>query len=59
MVQLGGMPWQAFVYGGMAAMTAEAITFPIDMSKTRLQIQVTTLHYSVVHIERAVRVIDT
>ena len=34
------MPWQAFVYGGMAAMTAEAITFPIDMSKTRLQIQV-------------------
>eukprot|EP00116_Pleurobrachia_bachei_P010162 sb/3470424/ len=33
------MPWQAFVYGGMAAMTGEAITFPIDMSKTRLQIQ--------------------
>ncbi|KAL5265123.1 hypothetical protein ACHWQZ_G006010 [Mnemiopsis leidyi] len=33
------MPWQAFVYGGLAAMTAEALTFPIDMSKTRLQIQ--------------------
>ena len=33
------MPWEAFVYGGLAAMTAEAITFPIDMSKTRLQIQ--------------------
>ncbi|XP_063677100.1 kidney mitochondrial carrier protein 1-like [Bolinopsis microptera] len=46
------MPWQAFVYGGLAAMTAEAITFPIDMSKTRLQIQgqvadarLTTLKY--------------
>ena len=28
------------MYGGLAAMTAEALTFPIDMSKTRLQIQV-------------------
>jgi len=33
------MPWQAFVYGGAAAMIAESCTFPIDMSKTRLQIQ--------------------
>lgn len=33
------MPWQAFVYGGLAAMTAETLTFPLDMCKTRLQVQ--------------------
>ncbi|KAG5448686.1 Kidney mitochondrial carrier protein 1 [Clonorchis sinensis] len=31
--------WRPFVYGGTAAIFAEACTFPIDTSKTRLQIQ--------------------
>ena len=33
------MLWQTFVFGGVAAITAEAITYPIDTSKTRLQVQ--------------------
>ncbi|ALC45059.1 Bmcp [Drosophila busckii] len=31
--------WRPFVYGGMASITAEFGTFPIDTTKTRLQIQ--------------------
>ncbi|ELT99385.1 hypothetical protein CAPTEDRAFT_178931 [Capitella teleta] len=31
--------WQPFVYGGIASVVAEFSTFPIDTTKTRLQIQ--------------------
>lgn len=31
--------WRPFVYGGLASMTAECGTFPIDTTKTRLQVQ--------------------
>ncbi|XP_069105093.1 kidney mitochondrial carrier protein 1-like [Argopecten irradians] len=31
--------WRAFVYGGLASMTAELGTFPADTTKTRLQVQ--------------------
>ncbi|EDW70959.1 mitochondrial uncoupling protein Bmcp [Drosophila virilis] len=31
--------WRPFVYGGLASITAEFGTFPIDTTKTRLQIQ--------------------
>ncbi|XP_043853131.1 kidney mitochondrial carrier protein 1 isoform X2 [Dromiciops gliroides] len=31
--------WKPFVYGGLASITAECGTFPIDLTKTRLQIQ--------------------
>ncbi|XP_054734261.1 mitochondrial uncoupling protein Bmcp [Anastrepha obliqua] len=31
--------WKPFVYGGIASITAEFGTFPIDTTKTRLQIQ--------------------
>ncbi|XP_078311443.1 kidney mitochondrial carrier protein 1-like [Crassostrea virginica] len=31
--------WRPFVYGGLASVTAEIGTFPIDTTKTRLQIQ--------------------
>ncbi|CAE1310383.1 SLC25A14_30 [Acanthosepion pharaonis] len=31
--------WRPFVYGGLASVTAECGTFPIDTTKTRLQIQ--------------------
>lgn len=31
--------WKPFVYGGLASITAECSTFPIDLTKTRLQIQ--------------------
>jgi len=33
------LTWRPFVYGGIASVTAECFTFPIDTSKTRLQIQ--------------------
>jgi len=33
------LTWRPFVYGGLASVTAECCTFPIDTSKTRLQIQ--------------------
>ncbi|XP_028401390.1 kidney mitochondrial carrier protein 1-like [Dendronephthya gigantea] len=33
------MDWRPFLYGGLASMTAEAATFPIDTTKTRLQLQ--------------------
>eukprot|EP00126_Sphaerothecum_destruens_P010741 Sdes_comp20799_c0_seq6m17094 len=31
--------WKPFFFGGVSSMTAEFLTFPIDTSKTRLQIQ--------------------
>ncbi|KAL3847165.1 hypothetical protein ACJMK2_018091 [Sinanodonta woodiana] len=31
--------WQPFVFGGIASVTAECGTFPIDTTKTRLQVQ--------------------
>lgn len=31
--------WRPFVYGGLASCTAEFGTFPIDVAKTRLQVQ--------------------
>ncbi|KAK2155694.1 hypothetical protein LSH36_233g03015 [Paralvinella palmiformis] len=31
--------WRPFVYGGIASVTAEFGTFPVDTSKTRLQLQ--------------------
>ncbi|XP_008117719.2 kidney mitochondrial carrier protein 1 isoform X2 [Anolis carolinensis] len=31
--------WKPFVYGGLASITAECGTFPIDLTKTRLQVQ--------------------
>ncbi|PNF42183.1 Mitochondrial uncoupling protein Bmcp [Cryptotermes secundus] len=36
---MGDRDWQPFVYGGLASVTAEFGTFPIDTTKTRLQIQ--------------------
>lgn len=36
---MGDRDWRFFVYGGVASITAEFGTFPIDTSKTRLQIQ--------------------
>ncbi|XP_008401865.1 kidney mitochondrial carrier protein 1-like [Poecilia reticulata] len=31
--------WKPFVFGGLASITAECGTFPIDLAKTRLQVQ--------------------
>ncbi|XP_059155340.1 kidney mitochondrial carrier protein 1-like isoform X2 [Physella acuta] len=31
--------WRPFIYGGLASITAECGTFPIDTTKTRLQVQ--------------------
>ncbi|XP_036842172.1 kidney mitochondrial carrier protein 1 isoform X1 [Oncorhynchus mykiss] len=31
--------WKPFVFGGLASVTAECGTFPIDLTKTRLQVQ--------------------
>jgi len=36
---MGDRDWRPFVYGGVASITAEFGTFPIDTTKTRLQIQ--------------------
>ncbi|XP_061695696.1 kidney mitochondrial carrier protein 1-like isoform X3 [Syngnathoides biaculeatus] len=35
----GAGNWQPFVFGGLASVTAECGTFPIDLAKTRLQVQ--------------------
>ncbi|XP_068604781.1 kidney mitochondrial carrier protein 1-like isoform X2 [Brachionichthys hirsutus] len=32
-------PWKPFVFGGIASVVAECGTFPIDLAKTRLQVQ--------------------
>lgn len=31
--------WRPFIYGGLASIIAEFGTFPIDLAKTRLQVQ--------------------
>ncbi|XP_078736336.1 kidney mitochondrial carrier protein 1-like [Lampetra fluviatilis] len=36
---MSGLNWKPFVYGGLASITAECGTFPIDLTKTRLQVQ--------------------
>ncbi|ELV11590.1 Conserved oligomeric Golgi complex subunit 3 [Tupaia chinensis] len=36
---MSALSWKPFVYGGLASITAECGTFPIDLTKTRLQIQ--------------------
>jgi len=36
---MGQRDWRPFVYGGLASCTAEFGTFPIDTTKTRLQVQ--------------------
>lgn len=33
------LTWEPFVFGGLASVTAECGTFPIDTTKTRLQVQ--------------------
>ncbi|OWK00670.1 SLC25A30 [Cervus elaphus hippelaphus] len=38
-VSMSALNWKPFVYGGLASITAECGTFPIDLTKTRLQIQ--------------------
>lgn len=39
MVTMASLNWQPFVYGGLASIVAEFGTFPIDLTKTRLQVQ--------------------
>ncbi|CAG9784750.1 unnamed protein product [Diatraea saccharalis] len=36
---MGDWDWRPFIYGGLASIVAEFGTFPIDTTKTRLQIQ--------------------
>ncbi|XP_060900094.1 kidney mitochondrial carrier protein 1 isoform X1 [Labrus mixtus] len=36
---MSNVNWKPFVFGGLASMTAECGTFPIDLAKTRLQVQ--------------------
>ncbi|XP_072361052.1 brain mitochondrial carrier protein 1 [Scyliorhinus torazame] len=36
---MSNLNWKPFVYGGLASVTAECGTFPIDLTKTRLQVQ--------------------
>ncbi|KAK9401627.1 kidney mitochondrial carrier protein 1 [Crotalus adamanteus] len=36
---MAALNWKPFVYGGLASITAECGTFPIDLTKTRLQVQ--------------------
>uniref|UniRef100_A0A673G0T1 Kidney mitochondrial carrier protein 1-like n=1 Tax=Sinocyclocheilus rhinocerous TaxID=307959 RepID=A0A673G0T1_9TELE len=38
-MQMANLNWKPFVYGGMASIVAEFGTFPIDLTKTRLQVQ--------------------
>ncbi|GCC36569.1 hypothetical protein chiPu_0015064 [Chiloscyllium punctatum] len=37
--EMSNLNWKPFVYGGLASVTAEFGTFPIDLTKTRLQVQ--------------------
>uniref|UniRef100_A0A096MF54 Solute carrier family 25 member 30 n=1 Tax=Poecilia formosa TaxID=48698 RepID=A0A096MF54_POEFO len=37
--QMSTVNWKPFVFGGLASITAECGTFPIDLAKTRLQVQ--------------------
>ncbi|XP_061551023.1 kidney mitochondrial carrier protein 1-like isoform X3 [Phycodurus eques] len=36
---MSSVSWKPFVFGGLASVTAECGTFPIDLAKTRLQVQ--------------------
>ncbi|KAG5843219.1 hypothetical protein ANANG_G00148420 [Anguilla anguilla] len=36
---MANLNWKPFIYGGMASIVAEFGTFPIDLTKTRLQVQ--------------------
>ncbi|NWY50179.1 KMCP1 protein, partial [Chionis minor] len=36
---MSALNWKPFIYGGLASITAECGTFPIDLTKTRLQVQ--------------------
>ncbi|XP_065499442.1 brain mitochondrial carrier protein 1 isoform X2 [Caloenas nicobarica] len=36
---MSALNWKPFVYGGLASMVAEFGTFPLDLTKTRLQVQ--------------------
>ncbi|XP_028837751.1 kidney mitochondrial carrier protein 1 [Denticeps clupeoides] len=36
---MSGGNWKPFLFGGLASVTAECGTFPIDLTKTRLQVQ--------------------
>ncbi|KAM9203501.1 kidney mitochondrial carrier protein 1 isoform 1-T1 [Mergus octosetaceus] len=36
---MSALNWKPFLYGGLASITAECGTFPIDLTKTRLQVQ--------------------
>ncbi|KOB64424.1 putative mitochondrial oxoglutarate/malate carrier, partial [Operophtera brumata] len=40
---MGDSDWRPFIYGGLASIVAEFGTFPIDTTKTRLQIQGQTI----------------
>uniref|UniRef100_M3XS98 Solute carrier family 25 member 14 n=1 Tax=Mustela putorius furo TaxID=9669 RepID=M3XS98_MUSPF len=37
--EMSGLNWKPFVYGGLASIVAEFGTFPVDLTKTRLQVQ--------------------
>ncbi|XP_030293410.1 brain mitochondrial carrier protein 1 [Sparus aurata] len=37
--EMASLNWKPFIYGGMASIVAEFGTFPIDLTKTRLQVQ--------------------
>eukprot|EP00064_Thunnus_orientalis_P012625 superscaffoldBa00001960_g12660 len=37
--EMSNLNWKPFIYGGMASIVAEFGTFPIDLTKTRLQVQ--------------------
>ncbi|XP_071595841.1 kidney mitochondrial carrier protein 1 isoform X2 [Heliangelus exortis] len=37
--KMSALNWKPFIYGGLASITAECGTFPIDLTKTRLQVQ--------------------
>jgi hypothetical protein len=43
--------FEPFIYGGVASCLSEAVTFPIDLVKTRLQIQGQTSNQSVARIK--------
>ncbi|XP_067404584.1 brain mitochondrial carrier protein 1 isoform X2 [Emydura macquarii macquarii] len=36
---MSALNWKPFVYGGLASLVAEFGTFPVDLTKTRLQVQ--------------------
>nr|XP_020660359.1 brain mitochondrial carrier protein 1 isoform X2 [Pogona vitticeps] len=36
---MSALSWKPFVYGGLASLVAEFGTFPVDLTKTRLQVQ--------------------